>query len=115
MSERWRQPAIPLALEPVDQGITLPDGRELAVAAPVLSPADIERARAGYLCLKCLEPFERPWPVRCNVCGAPIRAEQAAYFAREFGGDVQLGPKTSLDDELSGLDERRQEEERNGS
>jgi hypothetical protein len=112
VSERWREPAIPIALEPVDQGIYLPDGRSLSVAAPVLKPADIERARLGYLCLKCLEPFEHAWPERCHVCGAPIRKEQAAYFAREFGGEVQLGPSTSIEDELAAL---REKEEPNGS
>jgi hypothetical protein len=105
VSERWRQPAIPLALEPVDQGITLPDGREYAIAAPVLKESDIERARAGYLCLKCLEPFERAWPERCHVCGAPIRREQAAYLAREFG-ETKLGPATSIEDELAALREK---------
>lgn len=115
MSERWRQPAIPIALEPVDQEVVLPDGRSLAVAAPALKPEDIERARLGYLCLKCLEPFERPWPELCHVCGAPIRREQAAYFAREFGGEIHFGPSTSLEEERAGLDERRQKEERHGS
>ena len=111
MSERWREPAIPIALEPVDQGIYLPDGRSLSIAAPVLKPADIERARAGYLCLKCLEPFERPWPEKCHVCGAPVRREQAAYLAREFA-EEKLGPSTSISDELAAL---REKETSNGN
>lgn len=115
-SERWRRPVVPLALEPVDQGFYLPDGRRFGIAAPVLSPEDIERARTGYVCLKCLEPFERAWPEKCPVCGAPVRRDQAAYFASEFGGVSGLGPSTSLEDELAGLDERRQkEEDRNGN
>jgi hypothetical protein len=71
----------------------------------VLKPDDVERARLGYLCLKCLEPFEQAWPERCPVCGAPIRREQAAYFAREFGGVLQLGPSTTLEEELARLKE----------
>jgi hypothetical protein len=109
--ERWRRPAIPISLEQTDQVVTLPDGRSFAVNAPALKPEDIERARAGYLCLKCLEPFERPWPERCHVCGAPIRTEQAAYLAREYG-EIQLGSSTSLEDELAAL---REKEEHNGS
>lgn len=105
MSERWRQPAIPVAIEPTDQIVTLGDGRTLALSAPALRPEDIERARAGYLCLKCLEPFERAWPEKCNACGAPIRREQAAYLAREYG-EIQLGPSTSLSDELAALKEK---------
>jgi hypothetical protein len=112
MTERWDRPVIPIALEPVDQGIYLADGRRLGVLAPVLSPEDIERARLGYVCLKCLQWFEEAWPEKCFVCGAHIRRDQAEYFAREFGGEVQLGPSTSLDDELAAL---REKEEPNGS
>jgi hypothetical protein len=114
LAERWSKPAVPIAIEPTDQVTTLPDGRNFAMHAPVLSAEDIERARLGYLCLKCLEPLERAWPERCPLCGAPIRREQAAYFAREFG-EVKLGPSTTLEEELAGLSERREEEERNGN
>lgn len=103
--ERWRKPAIPLAVEPVHQQRELPDGRRIDVHAPVLPVSDVERARLGYLCLKCLEPFEQAWPERCPVCGAPIRTEQAAFFAREYGGVVRLGPSTTLEEELARLRE----------
>lgn len=109
MRERWDVPVIPIAIEMVDQGIVLPDGRRFGMAAPVLKPEDIERARLGYVCLKCLQHFERPWPERCFVCGAPIRKEQAAYFAREFGGELHVGPRTTLEDELASLPERQRE------
>lgn len=115
MAERWRKPVIPIDFVTVDQGIVFPDGRERGVVAPVLRPEDIERARLGYVCLNCLEPHEEAWPVKCNFCGAPIREKQAAFFAREFT-ELQVGPSTTIDDELAGLDERRRkEEERNGS
>jgi len=52
-------------------------------------PETVERMRLGYMCCKCLEPFETPWPERCPVCGAPIRSEQAEYFAREFAGELK--------------------------
>jgi hypothetical protein len=109
-NERWRKPVVPIGLETTDQAIEFPDGRKFGIAAPVLSPEDIERARHGYICLKCLEPLETPWPERCPVCGAPIRTEQAAYLAREFG-EVRVGPTTTLEDELAGLEERRAKEQ----
>jgi hypothetical protein len=116
LAERWRQPVTPLSIEPVDQGLWLPDGRRLAGVQLTLSPVDIERMRAGYVCAKCLEPFEQAWPERCHVCGAPIRTAQAEYFANEYAGEVDLGPRTSLADERAGLEERRRkEEESNGS
>lgn len=111
MAERWNKPVIPIALEPVDQGLFLADGRRLGILAPVLSPEDVERARQGYICLRCLQWFEKPWPEKCFVCGAPIRTKQAEYFAREFGGEIQLGPSTSLDDELEALREKETRDE----
>lgn len=119
MAERWRKPVVPLAVETHDsEGILLPDGRVHRQAVLALRPEDIDRMRAGYVCVKCLEPFEQAWPERCPVCGAPIRREQAAYFARELGEAMQLGSSVSLADELDALPERvakEREERRNGS
>lgn len=118
MSERWRQPVVPLAIEQhPSQVIELPDGRQLGDAMIVLSEADKERMRLGYVCAKCFEPFERSWPERCPVCGAPIRREQAAFFAQEaLTRPIHLGPTTTLEEERAGLEERRRkEEEQHGS
>jgi hypothetical protein len=115
LAERWRKPAEVLSIEPAsDQGLWLPDGRVQGEVELTLSRETVERMRAGYMCAKCLEPFEQAWPERCHVCGAPIRTDQAQYFAREYAGMEQLGPRTSLDEELAGLHERVEEEERNG-
>jgi len=105
-----RRPVVPLAIEPADQAIWLPGGRRLAASQLILSEYDIGRMRAGYVCAKCFEVFDRPWPERCRTCGAPIRTKQAEYFAREFGGVENLGPSVSLADELERL-----KEEGNGS
>jgi hypothetical protein len=111
--ERWRKPVVPIAIEPAEQGIWLPDGRVHGEVQLTLSQDDVNRMRAGWVCAKCLEPFESAWPIRCPVCGAPVRNEQSAYFAREFGGEVGLGPSFTIADELEALDEhRRKEEER---
>lgn len=118
MAERWRKPVIPLHIEAhPTQVIDLSDGRQLGDAVIVLSEEDKERMRLGYVCVKCFEPFERAWPERCPVCGAPIRKEQAAFFAQEaLATPMHLGPTTTLEDERAGLEERRRkEEERNGS
>lgn len=103
--DRWRQPIVPLLIEPVDQVLLLPDGRRHAEVQLALSEYDIERMRSGYACAKCLAVFERPWPERCPDCGAPIRAKQADYFAREYGGVERFGPSTTLDDERQRLKE----------
>jgi len=99
---------VPLAIEPVDQILVLGDGRRQAEVQFILSDEDIERLRLGYACAKCLRVFERAWPERCPDCGAPIRTEQLAYFVREYGSPVRLGPTVSLVEELERLKEGEQ-------
>jgi len=111
MSERWRQPARVLDIQQSPtQGIWLPDGRVQGEVEITLALETIERMRTGFMCVKCFEPFEEAWPERCHVCGAPIRSKQAEHFAREFGGEVHLGPNTSLEEEIAGLPERAAKE-----
>jgi len=87
LAERWRKPVIPIEIDPGHpEGIWLPDGRVHGAAKFVLDRDDVDRMRAGFVCMKCFEPFERSWPERCYVCGFAVRREQAAYFAREYGG-----------------------------
>lgn len=114
MAERWRRPAVVLDIEQSpDTALWLPDGRVQGEVRLTLADETVERMRLGYMCAKCLEPFERAWPKRCHVCGAPIRTKQAEYFAREFLGEELLGGAT-LEDELAGLHERAEEEEQDG-
>ena len=112
MAERWRKPVIPLELEQhSSQGIWLPDGRVHGDVVMTLESSDVDRVRAGFVCMKCLEPFEQAWPLRCPVCGAPVREKQADYFAREYGGIERLGPTTSLEEERGRIEEYRRKEE----
>ena len=99
MPERWRRPAEVLDVREVHQGILLPDGRVQGAVELVMSEDTIERMRLGYMCAKCLEPFEQAWPERCPVCGAPIRDKQSEYFENEFAGEAELGSKARLVDE----------------
>jgi hypothetical protein len=110
---RWRKWTPPLLVEEVfdDQAVWLPGGR--LVAAPRFTwPTEvIERFRAGYKCVRCLEPQEQAWPERCSLCGYPMRTEQASFFAREFGGEKTVRAGRNWKEELDGLDERRRKEE----
>lgn len=120
MAERWRKPVVPIAIEPHEKEIlVLPDGRSHRQAMLALVPEDIDRLRAGFVCLKCFEPFEQAWPERCHVCGAPVRREQARFFASEMASSpMQIGPRTTLEEERAGLAERaakEREEQSNGS
>jgi hypothetical protein len=105
LAERWRRPLVVLSVEPGDE-VMLAGGRLLRSTKITFDRESTERIRHGYACIKCLAVFERPWPINCRDCGAPIRERQADYFLREYGGTVHLGPSTSLADELAGLHER---------
>ena len=110
-SERWRRPAGVLTVDDQhSEGIWLPDGRVHGNVRITVTAETLERMRAGYMCVKCLEPLEHSWPERCPVCGAPIRTEQAAFFAREYGGEQRLGPSSPLYD--GGIHERAEKEKR---
>lgn len=100
VSERWRRAVVPIEIDPGHpEGIWLPDGRVLGGAKLVLTGDDVDRLRAGFVCMKCLEPFERSWPERCHVCGFYVRREQAAYFAREYGGIERVYRGVDLNEE----------------
>lgn len=104
MEERWRSPAhiLDAGLHPLEL-VQLNDGRVMRAAEVVFAAETIERMRQGYMCAKCLEPFEQAWPEHCPVCGAPVKGEQAEFFAKEFGGDVPVGSRLSLADERERL------------
>lgn len=55
----------------------------------VLEFDDYERIRLGYACIKCLEPFERPFPEECVTCKFPVRDEQQEWFELEMKGEHQ--------------------------
>jgi hypothetical protein len=103
--ERWRKPAQVITVEEQDaEGIWLPDGRVQGGVRMVVAPETAERMRLGYLCMKCLEPFETPWPERCGVCGAPVREKQAEFFAEEFAG-ARAGRDFSVEEEIERMRE----------
>lgn len=109
MTERWRRPARVLSAEASGEAIVTNDGRIQRNVELVLDRETVERVRLGYLCAKCFEPFPVPWPRRCNVCGAPIARDQREFFHREFTGEVPLGSRTSIEDELARLREYKEE------
>jgi hypothetical protein len=112
MEERWRRPLNVIDVEHhPSEGIWLPDGRVQGQVRIIYDRESTERIRSGYACAKCMQVFEHAWPVRCDVCGAPIRERQAEYFAKEFD-TVETGPKTSLREELETIRERAEREER---
>ena len=113
MTERWRKPAEVVGeIEPdPNKAIQLVDGRIQREPMIPFSAETVDRLRSGWLCMKCVEPFERAWPIKCPVCGAPVRTEQARYFAMRYAGEIRIGPHTTLEEERAGIAERARKEE----
>jgi hypothetical protein len=105
VTERWRRPILPIAIETDTKWIDHVSG----VRTPfervelVLHDADVKRLREGYGCMNCLEPFEKAWPVNCSVCNYPVRERQSFEFSANYNGTEPA--LTPLEEKLALLDE----------
>lgn len=111
--------------EPAEDGTTvrLPDGREFLDANIIIDEDSIEQMRVGYKCIRCHEPQSEPFPVRCEStlpdgvtrwCNFPIREKQPAEFAAMYKGEVHVGSRVSLADEVERMTEMDEYEARTG-
>lgn len=105
--ERWRKPPVILASEPDGRGtsgqvIETSDGRLQVDPLLTVDAETADRLRQGYLCANCLEPFERPWPEHCPVCGVPVRREQGLHYAAQFRG-IEIRRQRSVDEEIDAI------------
>lgn len=110
MSERWREPVIPLAVRDDTSTITMDTGRPTYELEMRFKASDINRFRLGYVCLNCLEPHEHPFPVACELCSYPMRERQPTDFLEKFKG-LERDPKAVQIEE--GLDRVDDTHERN--
>lgn len=108
--QRWRKPALPLAVEDQYTHTTIINGREVLEVKTRWKPEDIERFRLGYVCMNCIEPHEQPFPEKCSLCNYPMRDKQPAEFERAFKG-VERDPRAKRIEE--GLDRVDETHERN--
>ena len=105
---RWKEPAVPYAVERTSGLLKEIGGTLRQDFYAVLSARDIERLRQGYLCLNCLEPQERPFPDRCPLlgCGYEMKRYQSVDFSKEFDPSGRhIGPSTTMEEELDRLDD----------
>ena len=82
-----------------DSFTVMPDGRRMERHVFGLTEEQVERIKAGYTCVKCLEDFDSAFPDACTVCGFPMREHQTEEFAKDFRGGIRFGPTTSIDEE----------------
>lgn len=89
--------------------VVMADGREMTEATVTLSPAGEAMMKQGYLCGRCLQDFAKiglgAFPEECPVCHFPVRELQAEQLRRQDVGEVELGSRLSLSDEMSRLGE----------
>lgn len=70
----------------------------------------VERMRAGYICCKCFEALDAPFPDNCPVCKFPMRDRQTEALSRDYLGEIRMGPSTTLDEEREIMNEMREME-----
>lgn len=105
--ERWRKPPRILGIEDDPSFVTdEADGRTFAGVSFITDAETTERLRLGYICPKCFELHERPFPERCPTCGLGAH-EQREWFRRFFKGVELVGSRISISDELERLKEER--------
>jgi hypothetical protein len=92
----------------LDAYTRMPDGRLMQRTVFGLTAEQVGRIREGYICLKCLEAYDAPFPDRCTVCGFPMAERQAEEFAKDFRGNIRFGPSTTLDEEYQIAEEQIQ-------
>lgn len=113
--------------EPAEDGTTvrLPDGREFLDVNEIIDEASIEQIRLGYKCLMCKEPTgdAGAFPEVCPStlpdgvtlwCNYPMREKQMKDFAIMYKGEVDVGSKVNLSDELERMKEIAEYESRTG-
>ncbi len=97
--ERWRKPAELLSDDWEFYDVfTDGAGRSWRTPHRTWTLETVERFRLGYLCIMCMEPFERPFPETCPVCEFAVRDHQSVVYEDGYKGKVRLGPEHSLGD-----------------
>jgi hypothetical protein len=99
MIERWAIPVIPLGVEEAGKSLQI-GSRRYDAPCYILKPDDVDRVRLGWVCIICLEQHPEPYPEQCSHCGFPMRGYQDTVFEKLYGGEVHVGPRTTLAEEM---------------
>lgn len=105
MTERWRKPVIPVAVESCATEYSWDGEGYRKNVNWTLTPEDFGRVKAGYVCVNCMEPQETPYPEHCSLCQFPMREKQPRLVAFEYQGEKHIGPSTSLTEEMDRLED----------
>lgn len=78
--------------------------RMLAGVNKTFTAETINAMKAGYICIRCLEPQGESFPLCCSLCGYAMRDRQIRDFSLEFEGEKHLGPSRPISEYIDELD-----------
>jgi hypothetical protein len=95
-----------LDVEPSEsKGFVTEDGRHFQDSTLTLTAEAAERMWQGYMCARCLEPFDEAYPEKCGVCSFPVKELQRKLLERDFlGQDPMAVGSFPIDREMEYLE-----------
>jgi hypothetical protein len=114
INDRTRKPATVISAENDPSRIVKEGGRLMHDVLFIVDAETKERMEQGWVCAYCTEPLAEAFPVQCNFCGFPVRDQQTHYISKQSVGDVRLGSKIKLAEEVERMNELVEYEKRTG-
>jgi hypothetical protein len=114
MTDRTLKPAKILTVENDPARLVMEGGRVMHDVLLTVDSETMERMSQGWVCAYCTEPLAQSFPEFCNFCRFPVRDQQTEYITRRYVGDVRIGSKIKVADEVERLDELVAYEKRTG-
>jgi hypothetical protein len=92
-----RIPLPKFLVEDDPHSFTVVSGRPQRGARVILLPETLAAMKAGWICLRCMEPQDEPFPFRCTSppemgCEYRISDCQLRDIAIEYEGETEVGP-----------------------
>lgn len=112
--DRTLKPAKVISVENDPARLVKEGGRVMHDVLLIVDAETKERMEQGWVCAYCTEPLAQAWPISCNFCGFPVRDQQAHYISKQSVGDVRIGSKIKLADEVERMNELVEYEKRTG-
>jgi len=110
LNARWRKPVKPMAVADEPGWASAETGRATQDYKVRFHPDDVERIRLGYVCIRCWEPHEKPFPDTCGLCGFPMKLDQPKEFENKFKGEERNPRAVLIEKELDALDDKADRE-----
>jgi len=111
IKHRWDEPVIPLDHWQDTEHVQIRrDGTVMELTVFKLKERDMKRIHQGYVCCRCFNPHERPFPPSCTCCRFPMRDYQTETVAKQYRETTRDNHScTAVENLQSELDELRAE------